>query len=142
MPFLRYWCMKKIITLLFALVLGLALQAQNFVGNMSIASFNQKNITCVLKVDAQGNGTLVMQKVKFAKMMPVRVNMSIAGLTVKKDKNGNLVLAGNNIVPTAGDKSYPKKTITNFHGTVQGGTLSVNFIMSEKKVTFTGKQKK
>lgn len=134
--------MKKYITILIALMLGMALQAQNFVGNMSIASFQQKNVTCTLKVDAQGHGTLVMQKVKFAKMMPVRVNMSIAGLTVKKDKNGNLVITGNNIVPTAGDKSYPKKTVTNFRGTVQDGTLTANFMMSEKKVTFSGKQKR
>jgi len=134
--------MKRVITLLFALMLGMALQAQTFVGNMSIATFQQKNITCTLKVDAQGRGTLVMQRVKFAKMMPVRVDMSIAGLTVKKDRDGNLTLTGTDIVPTAGEKSYPKKTITNFHGTLRGGTLTANFTMSEKKVTFTGKQKK
>lgn len=134
--------MKRVITLLFALMLGMALQAQSFVGNMSIATFQQKNITCTLKVDAQGRGTLVMQRVKFAKMMPVRVDMSIAGLTVKKDRDGNLTLTGTDIVPTAGDKSYPKKTVTNFHGTLRGGTLTANFTMSEKKVTFTGKQKK
>ena len=134
--------MKRVITLLFALMLGMALQAQSFVGNMSIATFQQKNITCTLKVDAQGRGTLVMQRVKFAKMMPVRVDMSIAGLTVKKDRDGNLTLTGTDIVPTAGEKSYPKKTVTNFHGTLRGGTLTANFTMSEKKVTFTGKQKK
>lgn len=134
--------MKRVITLLFALMLGMALQAQTFVGNMSIATFQQKNITCTLKVDAQGRGTLVMQRVKFAKMMPVRVDMSIASLTVKKDRDGNLTLTGTDIVPTAGEKSYPKKTVTNFHGTLRGGTLTANFTMSEKKVTFTGKQKK
>lgn len=134
--------MKRVITLLFALMLGMVLQAQTFVGNMSIATFQQKNITCTLKVDAQGRGTLVMQRVKFAKMMPVRVDMSIAGLTVKKDRDGNLTLTGTDIVPTAGEKSYPKKTVTNFHGTLRGGTLTANFTMSEKKVTFTGKQKK
>jgi len=134
--------MKKIIPLLFALILGMALHAQNFVGNMRIASFDQKNITCLLKVDAQGHGTLVMQRVKFAKMMPVRIDMTLSGLSVKKDPNGTLVISGNNIVPTAGDKSYPKKTVTHFHGTLQGSTLSLNFIMSEKNVTFTGKQKK
>ena len=134
--------MKRVITLLFALMLGMALQAQTFVGNMSIATFQQKNITCTLKVDAQGRGTLVMQRVKFAKMMPVRVDMSIAGLTVKKDRDGNLTLTGTDIVPTAGEKSYPKKTVTNFHGTLRGGTLTAKFTMSEKKVTFTGKQKK
>ena len=134
--------MKRVITLLFALMLGMAMQAQTFVGNMSIATFQQKNITCTLKVDAQGRGTLVIQRVKFAKMMPVRVDMSIADLTVKKDRDGNLTLTGTDIVPTAGEKSYPKKTITNFHGTLRGGTLTANFTMSEKKVTFTGKQKK
>ena len=134
--------MKRVISLLFALMLGMSLQAQTFVGNMSIATFQQKNITCTLKVDAQGRGTLVMQRVKFAKMMPVRVDMSIAGLTVKKDRDGNLTLTGTDIVPTAGEKSYPKKTVTNFHGTLRGGTLTANFTMSEKKVTFTGKQKK
>ena len=134
--------MKRVISLLFALMLGMALQAQTFVGNMSIATFQQKNITCTLKVDAQGRGTLVIQRVKFAKMMPVRVDMSIADLTVKKDRDGNLTLTGTDIVPTAGEKSYPKKTITNFHGTLRGGTLTANFTMSEKKVTFTGKQKK
>ena len=134
--------MKRVISLLFALMLGMALQAQTFVGNMSIATFQQKNITCTLKVDAQGRGTLVIQRVKFAKMMPVRVDMSIADLTVKKDRDGNLTLTGTDIVPTAGEKSYPKKTVTNFHGTLRGGTLTANFTMSEKKVTFTGKQKK
>jgi hypothetical protein len=67
---------------------------------------------------------------------------SVQELTVKKDRDGNLTLTGTDIVPTAGDKSYPKKTITNFHGTLRGGTLTANFTMSEKKVTFTGKQKK
>lgn len=133
--------MKKIATLLFALVLGIVLQAQTFVGNMNIASFGQKNITCTLTADAQGHATLVMQRVKFAKMMPVRVDMTVSGLTAKKDAAGNLILSGTDIVPTAGSKSYPKKTITHFRGTVQGGTLSTTFTMSGKKVTYTGKQK-
>ena len=38
--------MKKTIALLFALTLGLFLQAQTFVGNMNIASFGHKNIQC------------------------------------------------------------------------------------------------
>ena len=133
--------MKKTATLLFALVLGIVLQAQTFVGNMNIASFGQKNITCALTVDGQGHATLVMQRVKFAKMMPVRVDMTVSGLTAKKDASGNLILSGTDIVPTAGSKSYPKKTITHFRGTVQGGTLSTTFTMSGKKVTYTGKQK-
>ena len=74
-------------------------------------------------------------------MMPVRVDMTVSGLTATKDAAGNLILSGTDIVPTAGSKSYPKKTITHFRGTVQGGTLSTTFTMSGKKVTYTGKQK-
>ncbi len=133
--------MKKTITLLFALALGLFLQAQTFVGNMSIASFGQKNIQCTLTLDGQGRATLVMQRVKFAKMMPVRVDMVVSGLSASRDAAGNLVLSGTNIIPTAGNKSYPKKIITNFRGTLRGGNLNTTFTMSQKKVTYAGKQK-
>lgn len=132
--------MKKAITLLLALIVGLVLQAQTFLGSMTIASFGQKNVKCTLTVDSHGHATLVMQRVKFAKLMPVRVDMAVSGLTAKQDADGNLRLTG--IIPTAGGRTYPKKTITDFHGTVRGSTLSATFTMSQKTVTYTGTKQK
>lgn len=134
--------MKKTITLLLALIVGLVLQAQTFVGSMTIASFGQKNVKCTLTVDSHGHATLVMQRVKFAKLMPVRVDMAVSGLTAKQDADGNLRLTGTGIIPTAGGRTYPKKTITDFHGTVRGSTLSASFSMSQKTVTYTGTKQK
>jgi hypothetical protein len=83
-----------------------------------------------------------MQRVKFAKLMPVRVDMAVSGLTAKQDADGNLRLTGAGIIPTTCGRTYPKKTITDFHGTVRGSTLSATFTMSQKTVTYTGTKQK
>lgn len=103
---------KKIILTLTLLFLTLAATAQSYVGTMEIDGYTRNNVDIRLARTQQGTIVLYMYNVKFARLMPVKVDMETPGLTLA---NGRL--QGNGIVPTTKGKPYEKYRITRFNGT-------------------------
>ena len=103
---------KKIILTLALLFLTLAATAQSYVGTMEIDGYTRNNVDIRLARTQQGTIVLYMYNVKFARLMPVKVDMETPGLTLADGR-----LQGNGIVPTTKGKPYEKYRITRFNGT-------------------------
>jgi hypothetical protein len=103
---------KKIILTLTLLFLTLAATAQSYVGTMEINGYTRNNVDIRLARTQQGTIVLYMYNVKFARLMPVKVDMETPGLTLADGR-----LQGNGIVPTTKGKPYEKYRITRFNGT-------------------------
>ena len=129
--------MRKFLGLIFALLLASVACSQTYVGELTTNSYTYKNATMV--VSEQGGAvTLEMRHVKFAMLMPVKVDVEVKGLTGNKQQ-GTLSIKGHDIVPLSNGKPHKKYTIYNFTGKMSPTTLTFDCLMGEKKVSFRGK---
>jgi hypothetical protein len=121
--------------LLFILLLSVSLPliAAEYVGTMQMeGGFKLKEVR--VSLDEQGN--ITMYDVKFARMMPVRVDVRIPGV---KRQQGQL--SGDKIIPYVGNKPQPKRIVTRLRGTANKQTLSFRCEFGDKEMQFQGKAK-
>lgn len=128
---------KKIILTLTLLFLTLAATAQRYVGTMEIDGYTRKNVDIRLARTQQGTIVLYMYNVKFARLMPVKVDMEIPGLTLADGR-----LQGNGIVPTSKGKPYEKYRITRFNGTADTEKIAFTCLIGNKQMKFSGQRAK
>lgn len=124
---------KKIILTLTLLFLTLAATAQSYVGTMEIDGYTRNNVDIRLARTLQGTIVLYMYNVKFARLMPVKVDMEIPGLTLADGR-----LQGNGIVPTSKGKPYEKYRITRFNGTADTEKIAFTCLIGDKQMKFSG----
>ena len=109
------------------------MMASEYVGTMEMAGgFKLKEVRVTF--DMQGN--LTLHNVKFALMMPVRVDVRIPKVQRKIDR-----LTGHIIVPYVDDKPQPKRVVTNLHGTITPQVLSFSCSFGGKQMHFHGNVK-
>lgn len=127
--------MKKLIILALAAV-GFVLQgnATEFVGSMSLASGYSLDDVRV-SLDEQGN--LTLYSVKFARMMPVRVNVLIPQVECNNER-----ISGEDIIPSVSGKPHPDRIVTQLHGTVDKQALVFRCLMGGKEIHYKGKVSK
>lgn len=95
-----------------------------------------------VKIDYEiidGKLNFVMYKVKFAKAMPLRLDMVVEGVDCL-GAIGNYVLAGNGIVPYAMGGAFEKYTITELVGAITNNTMTLSFKCGEYPVTYEGRK--
>lgn len=127
---------KFLSTLLLLLLSATALRAQTYVGTMTIGDYERIGVTVSITPGREAGTVLVtMYRVKFAKMMPVKVDLTLYPIT----KNGNR-LVGNNITPVYKDKRYEKHMVRDLFGTVEADSLQFGCQMGKKQLTFNGKR--
>lgn len=124
---------KKPLLTLLLLLLGLAAAAQNYIGTMEIDGYTRKNVDIRLARTQQGTIVLYMYNVKFARLMPVKVDMEIPGLTLADGR-----LQGNDIVPTSKGKPYDKYRVTRFNGTADTEKITFSCFLGDKQMKFSG----
>lgn len=124
---------KKIILTLTLLFLTLAATAQSYIGTMEIDGYTRKNVDIRLARTQQGTIVLYMYNVKFARLMPVKVDMEIPGLTLADGR-----LQGNGIVPTSKGKPYDKYRVTRFNGTADTEKITFSCFLGDKQMKFSG----
>ena len=124
---------KKIILTLTLLFLGLAATAQSYIGTMEIDGYTRKNVDVRLARTQQGTIVLYMYNVKFARLMPVKVDMEIPGLTLADGR-----LQGNGIVPTSKGKPYDKYRVTRFDGTADTEKITFSCFLGDKQMKYSG----
>lgn len=124
---------KKPILTLLLLLLGLAVTAQSYVGTMEIDGYTRKNVDVRLARTQQGTIVLYMYNVKFARLMPVKVDMEIPGLTLADGR-----LQGNGIVPTSKGKPYDKYRVTRFNGTADTEKITFSCFLGDKQMKYSG----
>ena len=111
-------------------------RAQTYCGNMTIDGFKQENIDVMVASDKNGNVFLTMYRVKFARMMPVKVDLKVSPVVLH-----NSTLAGDSIVPVYKGKEYDKYIITALRGVADSKRLSVDCMMGDKHLHYDGRRK-
>ena len=82
----------------------------------------------------------VMYKVKFAKAMPITLDMVVEGADYTEALDGTLTLSGDGLVPYAMGGPFEKYTITQLEGEITDKTMSLSFMCGEYPVTYTGER--
>ncbi len=98
--------------------------------------YTQKDV----KVDYEikdGKLNFVMYNVKFAKGMPLKLDMVVEGVEVMGVAD-NYVLAGNGLIPYAMGGPFEKFTITNLVGGITNREMTLEFKCGEYPVTYEG----
>ncbi|MBQ4508406.1 MAG: hypothetical protein II970_05880 [Paludibacteraceae bacterium] len=117
----------------------LALFTGDYVGNMLIGSdFTQKQV----RVTLSANGDVTLHKVRFARMMPVKVTAVIPNLpiTAATGSSGRQVLkvSCDSVIPRVGNTEFPSRMATEVSGTSDGRTMAFSALFGGKPLTFTG----
>ncbi len=119
--------------LLLGWLFSLSVCAAEYVGTMQMASgYTLNNVR--VSIDEKGN--LTMYRVKFALLMPLRVDVVIP--QVKQDVEK---LSGDNIIPTVSSKPYPDKIVTKLNGTVNSSSISFSCLFGGKGMEYKGQKK-
>ena len=126
----------KTLILLCLMAFGFNAEAQTYVGTMTVDGYRRENVKVTLKKTDKEGIVLTMYRVKFARLMPVKIDFDIPRM---KLENGRLT--GNNIVPVSDGKRYEKYTIRNLDGTADSKQLSFTCKMGDKPFSFTGQRK-
>ena len=124
---------KRFAVLLLGLLFSLSVCAAEYVGTMQMSSgYTLNNVR--VSIDEKGN--LTMYRVKFALLMPLRVDVMIP--QVKQDGEK---LSGDNIIPTVSNKPYPDKIVTKLNGTISSNSISFSCLFGGKGMEYKGQKK-
>lgn len=127
--------MKKTLLLLCLLAFGFYAGAQTYIGTMTVDGYTRENVKVILKKTEKEGLVLTMYKVKFARMMPVKIDFDIPQLKLEGSR-----LTADGVVPVSKGKRYEKYTIHRLSGTVDGKEISFNCLMGDKPFSFKGKR--
>ena len=118
------------------MALGFNAGAQTYVGTMTVDGYRRENVKVKLKKTEKEGLVLTMYRVKFARLMPVKIDFDIPRM---KLENGHLTADG--VVPVSDGKRYEKYTIRNLDGIADSKQISFSCKMGDKSFTFTGQRK-
>lgn len=125
----------RTLILLGLMALGFSAGAQTYVGTMTVDGYRRENVRVTLKKTEKEGIVLTMYRVKFARLMPVKIDFDIPRM---KLEGGRLTADG--VVPVSDGKRYEKYTIRNLDGTADSKQLSFTGKMGDKPFSFTGKR--
>ena len=123
------------IGVIIGLLCCMSICATEYMGTMRMGSgYALENV----RVSMDEKGSITLYHVKFARLMPVRVDVVIPH--VKKWKDGErTILSGDNIIPTVKGKPYPSRTITKLHGQVDVQFITFRCLFGDKEMQYSGK---
>lgn len=131
----------KRLAILITIILCLSLkylQAQSFVGTMTVGGYVRNNVTAHVQASSSPNMvSITLYEVKFARLMPVKLDVNLDPIS-KKDH----LLIGDNIVPTNKDKQYEKYLVRQLEGVIKKDTLYFTCQMGKKRLNYKGTIKK
>ena len=117
----------------------------NYSGTITILDPNDgsKYIEDEVKVQVQFDekeekATLIVYNVKFAEAMPVRLDMTVDGLSYQNG-SGYIILGGSNIIPYAMGGPFPLYTIKDFIGQLMPQEFVFSMTCGEYPVSYIGK---
>ena len=122
--------MKRLFILLAAATMAAGVMATEYIGLMQMASsYTLEDVR--VSIDEQGNMTLY--RVKFARMMPVRVDVTIPQINCDGEH-----ITGDSIIPLISDKPKPERIVTNLHGTADNQSLDFLCLIGGKEMHYNG----
>ena len=127
--------MKRNLLLFLLMAFGLVAGAQTFVGTMNVDGYKREEVKVTLRKTDAGDYVLTMYRVKFARLMPVKIDFDIPQM---KLEGGHLSADG--VVPVSKGKRYEKYTIHNLTGAASSKDLIFTCKMGDKPFSFSGKR--
>ena len=127
--------MKRNLLLFLLMAFGLVAGAQTFVGTMNVDGYKREEVKVTLRKTEKEGIILTMYRVKFARLMPVKIDFDIPQM---KLDNGRLTADG--VVPVSQGKRYEKYTIHNLSGAVSDDKLIFYCKMGDKPFSYSGKR--
>ena len=125
----------KSLLLFFMLAFGLCAGAQTYVGTMTVDGYKRENVKVTLKKTEKEGIVLTMYKVKFARMMPVKIDFDIPQMKLEGSR-----LTADGVVPVSKGKRYEKYTIHRLSGTADSKQISFTCTMGDKPFSFKGRR--
>ena len=126
---------KRLFIMLLPVLFAFTLHGQTYVGTMTIGNYTQHQVKVDLATAADGTATLTLHGVKFARMMPVKLDVTIAPVA---SKDGTLRADG--VVPTAKGKRYEKYTVRRLQGSAGKKQLQFRCQMGKKELVVDAKR--
>lgn len=80
---------------------------------------------------------IIIYKIKFVPKMPVRIDVTIPAVKASQ-KDDEVLMSCNNVIPLALGGEYPKYNVTDFRGSLKGDVLSFSLNFGEYPTRFTG----
>ena len=119
------------------------IEKECYIGTMTVDQndgtfYTQEDVEVDYEI-IDGKLNFVMYDVKFAKAMPLKLNMVVEGVDCL-GAIGNYVLAGNGIVPYAMGGPFEKFTITELVGAITNNSMTLSFKCGEYPVTYEGRK--
>lgn len=99
--------------------------------------YTQENVTMTFE-QKSGTAQIKMSQVGFSQQMPVKLDMTIPGITATETTDG-LTISGDNIVPQAMGGDFPKYTIKNMTGKVTADAISFDMVCGGFPFSFKGR---
>ena len=127
--------MKNTILFFILMAISLATSAQTYVGTMTVDGYTRENVKVTLKRSEKEGIVLTMYKVKFARMMPVKIDFDIPQMKLEGSR-----LTADGAVPVSKGKRYEKYTIRRLNGTADDKAIAFTCMMGDKPFAFKGKR--
>lgn len=99
--------------------------------------YTQKDVEVDYELYGDDKLNFVMYNVKFAKGMPLKLDMVVEGVSYTEE-DGVYTLSGEGIVPYAMGGPFEKFTLTRLVGTITDNKMTLSFLCGEYPVTYEG----
>ena len=103
--------------------------------------FEQENVEINIDIADDNTMKIIMNQVKFAEGMGIKLDMTIEGIETLETDSG-LSISGDNIIPTAMNGiEFPQYIITEMEGEVTTQNITFSMMCGEFPLTFSGSVK-
>lgn len=99
--------------------------------------YTQEDVEVDYEIHDDATLNFVMYDVKFAKGMPLKLDMVVEGVSYT-EADGVYTLSGDGIIPYAMGGPFEKFTITQLEGSISDGAMTLSFMCGEYPVTYSG----
>lgn len=117
----------------------------DYTGTVSVvyqeSPFDTPDISVNFTPSADGKtASITIYKIKFVPQMPVTIDVTIPNINVSA--TGNVLnLSKDQVVPLAMGGEYPRYTVTELKGTIEGERISFSLKFGDYPTSFTGTKK-
>ncbi|GHT54432.1 hypothetical protein AGMMS49982_19120 [Bacteroidia bacterium] len=117
----------------------LPIESGAYIGRVQVDApfYEQDNVLVTFKDSTVA--TIIIHNVKFASNMPYLNDMTIDSISVTKTTN-DIVLAGENLIPTTAGNPYAMYIITDLQGKVTSDSLITTMTCGSFPLSFRGKK--
>lgn len=120
---------------------AIAQRVEHFHGKLTVrpeSPYVMTNVAVDVAWDKSGNTAIVtLQRVKFSRMMPVRLTIQVPHVKVSPNAGG-WQLSGSDIIPFKGGSPYPQRMVKRLQGTIKGNKLNLQLTIGTAPIHYEG----